>query len=644
MQLAVGEFQSTETATISGKKMRGKKGKKGFSFLSMFNGARTNPAKISGLGQKLQAGKQAGLKGAEPSGLTPALKAKAANALELVDAELPAVKLPKVRTKTGERTESFPGLTSKLKEGKNPAGKGKTATTPEEQLVAGLALTQTGVKKKAGKGEATKTVKAEGDANQAETSSAGKKKAPALKLSAQYTVASGDQPEKGKQVARDGLKTAVIDKQAEVKGKSAVLTEVMQGRELASADKKTKVAVKGATVETPIAGKPVKGEAAESAKTLGAKMFVGTTGDAVKSADAEQAPVAAKIKDLIRQKLDRPEETIRPQQSAGKAKPDAGNPAVVEKQTSRAAEAKVVAQGQKLEQTPVDVKVSRGVEALNPNKATVVAAQSPKQAKATTAAKEKAGLVETVRKSKSGKAGLAAERVKEPRQVEQPAPQVKTEAAKPVNPPSVKAFNVALEQAVGEKPKSASGSNTMPETVSTKIQATQTTQTTQAAQATETPPPRPPQPMFRQVEEGLRQAYVIRPKAVTVKIIPEDLGELRIKVSVEQEQVHAQIEAESRKVAAVLRDHQGELEHRLREKGIDLERLDVREKEEGEPQNRGESREDQAKRREQAGKQGNRQSGDRSDNGGEPGETAEETTAESDAAQIVDGESFSFTV
>lgn len=85
----------------------------------------------------------------------------------------------------------------------------------------------------------------------------------------------------------------------------------------------------------------------------------------------------------------------------------------------------------------------------------------------------------------------------------------------------------------------------------------------------------PPQ-MFKQVQEGIRTAYIVRPKAVTVRLSPEELGEVQVQVTQENDQVKAKIQTETQKVAAVLKDHQAELEHRLREQGVDLDHIDIR--------------------------------------------------------------------
>jgi flagellar hook-length control protein FliK len=82
--------------------------------------------------------------------------------------------------------------------------------------------------------------------------------------------------------------------------------------------------------------------------------------------------------------------------------------------------------------------------------------------------------------------------------------------------------------------------------------------------------------IFNQVEQGLRQAMVMRPKSITMKLMPEELGELQVHVTIEKEMVQAKIHTESHRVATILKDHQAELEYRMREQGIDLERVDIR--------------------------------------------------------------------
>ena len=88
---------------------------------------------------------------------------------------------------------------------------------------------------------------------------------------------------------------------------------------------------------------------------------------------------------------------------------------------------------------------------------------------------------------------------------------------------------------------------------------------------------KPLPPMFRQVEEGLRQAYVLKPKSVNVSLSPEDLGDIKVRVSIENDQVHAKIQTESQKVTALIKDHQADLEQRMKEQDMELHQFDVSE-------------------------------------------------------------------
>lgn len=115
--------------------------------------------------------------------------------------------------------------------------------------------------------------------------------------------------------------------------------------------------------------------------------------------------------------------------------------------------------------------------------------------------------------------------------------------------------------------------------VAPKEGAVMQSSTTEAASDVAPKPPtsRPPQPMFSQVEAGLRHAYIVRPKSVTVKIVPEEMGQVEVQVSMENDQIKAKITAESQKVVAIIKDHQAELENRLADQGMELSSLDVHE-------------------------------------------------------------------
>ena len=93
--------------------------------------------------------------------------------------------------------------------------------------------------------------------------------------------------------------------------------------------------------------------------------------------------------------------------------------------------------------------------------------------------------------------------------------------------------------------------------------------------AAATPPKAFQGQLFKQVEDGLLQAYIVRPKSVSVQLMPEELGEMKVKVTMEQEQIMAKIQADSQKVVAILKDNQASLEHRMREQGMELSQFEV---------------------------------------------------------------------
>ncbi|CAM2009792.1 flagellar hook-length control protein FliK [Acanthopleuribacter pedis] len=89
-----------------------------------------------------------------------------------------------------------------------------------------------------------------------------------------------------------------------------------------------------------------------------------------------------------------------------------------------------------------------------------------------------------------------------------------------------------------------------------------------------------PQPAFSMLEDGMEEAYLIKPKSVTVKLKPAELGEVKITITREGDQMQAQIETQSSRTAKLIRDHQAELEQSMRERGMEFERFDVREERE----------------------------------------------------------------
>lgn len=86
----------------------------------------------------------------------------------------------------------------------------------------------------------------------------------------------------------------------------------------------------------------------------------------------------------------------------------------------------------------------------------------------------------------------------------------------------------------------------------------------------------PPQ-TIRQLNQTLQQAIVVRPRAVTLRLEPESLGQVQVRVSLDADQIHARIMTESSRVSAMIRGAQHDLEYALRQQGMELADLDVRE-------------------------------------------------------------------
>jgi hypothetical protein len=83
------------------------------------------------------------------------------------------------------------------------------------------------------------------------------------------------------------------------------------------------------------------------------------------------------------------------------------------------------------------------------------------------------------------------------------------------------------------------------------------------------------QPLFRDLEAQLAKAVRVRPNAISVKLSPEVLGELRIRVVKRGEQLQAKIQAENPQTADLISEQQSKLEERLREQGIDISEFDI---------------------------------------------------------------------
>lgn len=159
-------------------------------------------------------------------------------------------------------------------------------------------------------------------------------------------------------------------------------------------------------------------------------------------------------------------------------------------------------------------------------------------------------------------------------------------------------------------------------------------------------------PIHRQIEHAMRQAYIVRPRAVSVRIHPEELGEVRIQVVAESaDKMKAKIEAENQRVAAVIKDAQNDLEYRLREQGIDLDQLEITEREQKEEKREEQGNQTDAEGNTDEQRQKRAQNGQTNASGdtsatGEAGEGEHpEVQPEHRAAEsISEGQPFSFTV
>lgn len=143
----------------------------------------------------------------------------------------------------------------------------------------------------------------------------------------------------------------------------------------------------------------------------------------------------------------------------------------------------------------------------------------------------------------------------------------------------VKPLRVAKNGAGKEAAVASAGKNTSagqaPQTdFVASLQETSSAQGARAASKVKSLPPQH-QRLFQQVEDGVRQAILLKPRSVSLKLNPEELGEMKVKISVEADQLKAQITADSQKVAAILKENQSGLEQRLREQGMELSKFDV---------------------------------------------------------------------
>ena len=79
-----------------------------------------------------------------------------------------------------------------------------------------------------------------------------------------------------------------------------------------------------------------------------------------------------------------------------------------------------------------------------------------------------------------------------------------------------------------------------------------------------------------QVGRGLAKALQSGNGTVTLRLKPESLGQLQVRVSVEQQQVRATFEAQTIEAQRMLKASKDSLRHQLEARGLSVERIDVR--------------------------------------------------------------------
>lgn len=136
--------------------------------------------------------------------------------------------------------------------------------------------------------------------------------------------------------------------------------------------------------------------------------------------------------------------------------------------------------------------------------------------------------------------------------------------------------------------------------------------------------PKSLQPMMEKLTEGMHRAMALKPRAVTVKLNPAELGQVEIQVKLEKEKLSAQIKTESAKTAQLLRDASPELDMRLKNAGLQFEKVDIYQRERG--QDHGQSMQDQNQQSRQDEGQGRHQ-GRQEQQGNPSGESFQEAVA-----------------
>lgn len=90
-----------------------------------------------------------------------------------------------------------------------------------------------------------------------------------------------------------------------------------------------------------------------------------------------------------------------------------------------------------------------------------------------------------------------------------------------------------------------------------------------------TPAPGAAPTLSNQLQTGVFEAIQQSPKQLVLKLQPDHLGELTIKIGLERERVHAQIGCQNDTVAAMIHDSKSDLDNALKQRGFQLNQFDI---------------------------------------------------------------------
>jgi len=648
MKLLLGDGLEAMGAVKTKKKTAAAKGGLGFSAAFMHAGVQVTQklgsAKIAGS----KVGAQAKTAQKTGSSADVQLTTRARNALELLNLETDKVSLPKVLLKKGETAKHLPGLAQRLagkgaemsgkaaeqgahilgglekkglpvQQGAAPGGKGKVAVKAEKaSLLQGLVGKKAAVDGKASETKGLETAP-----------SPGKKAASAIKGEAQNPIPDAtDRKEAGpakpapgpevesKQVS--AARRAEPNATVETGKTERQIPQDTKGKAVPRANHQTAPANPERTLEIP------KADVRSIEVTRGLEKLKTT-------ADSKQPPVPDKDHTPLPGK-EHTKLAGEQRPSAERATPAAARPdqaiKTAEQMAQREAKPTTAAPRAEIPVTEKSKKATQAATTTPTSEKTTKQAQKPIEAGADTGARGKEP---------------------EPRRTTVPE-----RRANVVGPREQEGQTSSFEILTSKR--STTGQST--EQIGTELEATDPS--TIKAEITKArgggkggSKPHDMPRVFKQIEAGLRQAYVVRPRSVSIKLVPETLGEMNVRVRIENDLVKAEIETESRKVAAVIRDNQATLEQKMREQGIELDRFEVRDREERneergerEQTDRGDAHARHQQHREQAEAHRNRQSGigETEIDRGSTGEPRDHVSRPEQAPDITAGRPFSFTV